>query len=118
MSAWDDLPADHSPFTVVCLAREVHRGAQRCERGGAREGDDGFVVVRWKPRAGRLIPHSGDGASNEGGGRTYTLTCPKCRKPQPVRQANLVRLLRERAAAGRVGHKGAVVLDLGELNAQ
>ena len=115
MGAWDDLPAGFSPFKVVCLDRAVHPGSQLCERGGAAEGSDGFVSVAWKPRAGRTVPQSGAGAANEGGGRTYTLTCPKCRKPKPVRHAHLVRLLRERWAAGGVDFRGRVVLDLAEL---
>jgi hypothetical protein len=112
MSAWDDLPAGHSPFKVMCSA---HGGTQLVERGGAFGGADGFVSVAWKPRAGRPVPQSGDGAANEGGGRTYTLECPKCRLPKEIRHGNLVRLLKERAAAGDVDHKGRVCLDLAEL---
>jgi len=106
MGAWDDLPADYSPFKVVCLAREVHRGSQLCERGGAAEGGDGFVSVAWKPRAGRTVPQSGTGAANEGGGRTYTLTCevpeaeagPACEAGAPAAGA---------VGGGRRGFQGA-----------
>ena len=112
MGAWDGLPADHSPFKVVCSA---HGGTQLVERGGAFGGADGFVSVRWKPRAGRAVPESGTGVVHGDGSRTFVLECPECRRPKAVRQDHLVRLLRERAAAGDVDHKGRVCLDLAEL---
>ena len=49
MGAWDDLPADHSPFKVVCSA---HGGTQLVERGGAFGGADGFVSVRVEAAGG------------------------------------------------------------------
>ena len=125
-NAWADLPADHSPFKVVCTA---HSGTQLVERGGAHEEPDGFVTIRWKPRNGRVVPESdttvrhadGSKTSAPGGIRradgsgTYTRECPVCRQPKEVRHGHLVTLLRERWQAGQTDAAGRVVLDLADV---
>jgi hypothetical protein len=106
--AWDELAPGFSPFKVVCGA---HPGSQLVERGGAVEAGDGFVVSAWKPRADRTVPETGSGVRHADGSRTFTLECPRCRRPKEIRQDSLIRLLRD----GQADAKGRVVLDLSDL---
>jgi hypothetical protein len=115
VDAWAEVIAmGFSPFKVTCSA---HRGSQLVRRGGAREAEDGFVHVFWLPHGDSPVPQSGAGVVHADGSGTFELRCPKCGQPRQIRQDRLVRLLRERVAAGDADTKGRVVLDLAELAA-
>ena len=111
--AWAELvAAGFSPFKVTCTA---HKGSQLVRRGGARQGDDGFVHVVWLPHGDSRVPQSGAGVRHQDGSGTFELTCPKCGQPRQARQDRLVELLQERAGAGQIDAKGRVELDLADL---